>query len=229
MEDRESAGDLDYLLKQNKYLEFGVDKNQHPTIWFIRKRHLKSRNEQELVDNLDAIQILIKRIFERLDEASDEEWAVHQGKLNLVLDCRQYTWANNDSELFKRLVAIVQAHHPERLNKCYIIDATFIVRTIFSLVKPFIDPNTARKVEPIGSDYLPRLKADFTDENIPANVGGTGVCPEYEPVDGEIEGSNTVDENQDEELAAKEIEKTKNILGNAPQAEKEEDDEEEED
>jgi len=176
------------------------------------------------VDNLEAIQILIKNMFERLDAASDEEWAVHHGKLNLILDCRQYTLANNDSELFKRLIGIVQSHHPERLNKCFIINASFIVRTIFGLVKPFLDPKTAKKVETVGSDYLPRLKQFFTEDNIPANVGGTGECPEYEPMEGE---KDYVVEETEEEMKA-EFAKTKEVLGKAPEPKKEEDDDDEE-
>lgn len=44
------------------------------------------------------------------------------------------------------IIKIMQAHYPESLGKCFLIEAPLLFKTIWAAVTPFIDQVTQRKV-----------------------------------------------------------------------------------
>jgi len=53
------------------------------------------------------------------------------------------------------------------------INAPYTFTTIWAMVKPWLDPSTAKKIKIIGSNYLDVLKKDIDVDQIPVEYGGT--------------------------------------------------------
>lgn len=59
----------------------------------------------------------------------------------------EYTWANRPpSSVTKETLNIITAHYPERLGKCFMINAPWIFGALWKFVSPFLDPVTKDKI-----------------------------------------------------------------------------------
>lgn len=74
--------------------------------------------------------------------------------------------------LFRRTMESNSSYYPERLKVIYMINAPYTFTTIWSMVKSWLDPNTAKKIKIIGSNYLEVLKKDIDISQIPVEYGG---------------------------------------------------------
>lgn len=72
--------------------------------------------------------------------------------------------------------AMSNANYPERLGKMYVINAGWAVTMVWKLVKVFLDPVTASKIDVIGSSYKSTLMQHIAPENLPAMYGGQCQC-----------------------------------------------------
>jgi hypothetical protein len=73
----------------------------------------------------------------------------------------------------RRVLALDQAYYPERLETIYLVNAPWYFAAIYSLISPFLDPVTAKKVQIIGTDFLPTLREQIDDSMIPQTMGGS--------------------------------------------------------
>lgn len=76
----------------------------------------------------------------------------------------------------KRLMGLVtkydQDNYPEMLGHICIINAPFIFKTLWGMVKGFIDPRTQGKIEILGTNYREALLKWVDEENLPVFLGG---------------------------------------------------------
>lgn len=77
----------------------------------------------------------------------------------------------------RQATEISQNHYPERLGKFFLINAPWGFSGAFSVVKGFMDPVTANKINILGSNYKKTLLEHVPAENLPAEFGGTCECP----------------------------------------------------
>ncbi len=63
-------------------------------------------------------------------------------------------------------------YYPEVLGAMYIINAPFLFAGIWSGIKIFLDPNTQKKINIIGSNYKSELLKVIDEENLPMFLGG---------------------------------------------------------
>lgn len=73
----------------------------------------------------------------------------------------------------RRVLALDQAYYPERLETIYLVNAPWYFAAIYSLISPFLDPVTAKKVQILGTDFLPTLRQQIDDSVIPIELGGS--------------------------------------------------------
>ena len=80
--------------------------------------------------------------------------------------------------LIKSIISIDQRHYPETLYKMYLVNSPWILTAAFAIIKQWLDPITLSKIIICGgpSEYLPLLRADLRDEDIPAFLGGQCRC-----------------------------------------------------
>jgi hypothetical protein len=76
----------------------------------------------------------------------------------------------------KQASAMSNNNYPERLGKMYIINAGWGVQGIWRIVKGFLDPVTASKIEVLTSSYKSTLLKQIPAENLPASYGGECAC-----------------------------------------------------
>lgn len=69
-----------------------------------------------------------------------------------------------------------QNYYPETMGKFYIINAPWGFSTVWSVVKGWLDPVTAAKIEILGSGYKPKLLENIAEENLPPELQGTCKC-----------------------------------------------------
>lgn len=75
---------------------------------------------------------------------------------------------SNFTAPMKAAIAIDQEYYPEMLVKMFIVNAPWVVKALWKMVSPWIDPITREKII-WGAD---KLKEYLTEENIPAFVKG---------------------------------------------------------
>merc|ERR1711965_710307 len=67
--------------------------------------------------------------------------------MTLIFDLNGFSvWKNMDYEFTKYMIDTLQDFYPETLDKCLIVDAPWVFRACWVIIKPWLDPVTASKV-----------------------------------------------------------------------------------
>ena len=80
--------------------------------------------------------------------------------------------------LIKGDMTICQNYFPESLGESLIINAGIIFRALWTLIRPFLDDKTKKKVKVLGEDYLEEVLKSVDKENLPKMLGGNCTCGE---------------------------------------------------
>eukprot|EP00917_Polyrhabdina_sp_WS-2016_P004755 GHVP01010979.1.p1 GENE.GHVP01010979.1~~GHVP01010979.1.p1 ORF type:complete len:244 (+),score=36.18 GHVP01010979.1:133-864(+) len=85
----------------------------------------------------------------------------------------------NALKLFRKCSELIQMHYPERSAGIVVINAPFWFQAAFSLVSPFIDPRTKKKIVVCGgsSSYKKVLLDHLDEQDLPVTYGGTSAIP----------------------------------------------------
>lgn len=75
--------------------------------------------------------------------------------------------------LFRQTMNIDTSFYPERLGAFFIINAPWIFRSLWALVRPWLDPRTQAKFHICGSDYAATLRQYIDADMLPVEYGGT--------------------------------------------------------
>lgn len=83
-------------------------------------------------------------------------------------------------EFVKIATSIGQDNYPEIMGKTFIINAPFVFKGAWAIVKGFLDEKTRKKITILGSSYQKELFEHVDPENVPKELGGECTCPEHE-------------------------------------------------
>ncbi|ODN80048.1 hypothetical protein L202_03907 [Cryptococcus amylolentus CBS 6039] len=72
--------------------------------------------------------------------------------------------------------SVGQNNYPETMGHMFIINAPYLFSTVWSLIKPWLDEATVRKIHILGKNYKKELQEYIPAENLPASLGGTCNC-----------------------------------------------------
>lgn len=104
-----------------------------------------------------------------------------QEKIVLLIDFEGFTLSNSPPiHTSIETLNILQNHYPERLHKAYCIRPPWIFNTFWSMISPFIDPNTKMKIEML---HLPpegirkRLLEEIEIDVLESSLGGNDSRP----------------------------------------------------
>ena len=75
-------------------------------------------------------------------------------------------------QCLRKIAHQAEGNYPERLKRCFIVNAPSVFPRIWNLVKNFFDPRTQKKIYILGADYYTELVKFIPEENIPAYLGG---------------------------------------------------------
>lgn len=85
-----------------------------------------------------------------------------------------YSVDTNAMSVFRQTLVIDEAYYPERLHCLYMINAPWFFTAIWAMIRPWLDPITANKIQIVGSDFMSVLREHIDDSQIPPLYGGTG-------------------------------------------------------
>ncbi|WWC70462.1 uncharacterized protein I206_104413 [Kwoniella pini CBS 10737] len=63
------------------------------------------------------------------------------------------------------------------MGHMFIINAPYLFSTVWSLIKPWLDEATVRKIHILGKGYKTELQQYISPENLPSDLGGNCKCP----------------------------------------------------
>jgi CRAL/TRIO domain len=133
------------LVKQEAYCR-GHDKDGL-TIMIQHSRTVKGLDEDGFVA---SVIYTMERAIAVTEAHSEGELE----KIMVVLDFKTFKSALAPSwNTIKRVATILQNRYPERLKKLVVIDPPFWMRTMYSLLNPFLDPETKAKFVLVSGDF----------------------------------------------------------------------------
>jgi hypothetical protein len=118
--------------------------------------HNHNAHDRE-IDELRKLSIWVLEMLRR-------ESIPHEERFVVCLDLSKFTLRCMDYEAIKQQIYILQSHFPDTLESCFIIDAPFIFSACWRVIRPWLDPVTASKVQFIKK---PELEKFFDVSTIP--------------------------------------------------------------
>lgn len=138
---------------------FKKDKLGHPCCYNLVRTHFKESNTDQghkdhLIWFLETIRLFLEPPITRA---------------TIVFDLNNAGYKNVDMNLTKYVVRVLQDYYPESLAACYVVNANFVISSLWKVIKPWLDKEVALKIKFINQNELP-LYIDL--ENIPEMLGG---------------------------------------------------------
>eukprot|EP01038_Epipyxis_sp_PR26KG_P008106 gene8106-10978_t len=155
----------------------GEDKEGHPLFWektgHVTKVYAevkKNLTEDEIyVRNIRQQELMIKRL-----KAQSHKYGRYIGKQSIIFDLKDLAFSVDTAAFsaLKKTIAVQEAYYPERLSTMFIINAPSFLPGLWGLVKPWLDPVTAQKIQILGKNYIDKLREFIDDDVIPVEYGG---------------------------------------------------------
>lgn len=84
-------------------------------------------------------------------------------------------------DMYLSIVDLCESRYPETLKKVFVINSPKIFPIIWSIVRPLLHENTAKKVVVLSGNYKETLLKHIDAEELPACYGGTRTDPDGDP------------------------------------------------
>jgi ribosomal protein S6E (S10) len=158
------------------HLYFGHDKEGRPISWDRTGQVRVAELLQQLTpEDVNARHVRHMELqIQRMKESSAEQ---HKPVTQLVwiMDLKGLSMKpdSQGTKLFKNTITIDQTYYPERLGHLFIINAPWVFKPIWAIIRPWIDPNTREKIHICGENYHAVLKEFIDSDQIPKEYGGT--------------------------------------------------------
>ncbi|CAK69610.1 unnamed protein product (macronuclear) [Paramecium tetraurelia] len=124
----------------NKAFWNGSDKLGNPCLVVKAKRHFPGQSNPET---------LIRFFLYMIDQGIQKADQAGTGKISVIWDREGVTSKNFDSSMFtimKKMVTLVQDNYAERLHQLFILYPNFLVKSIMTVVRPFLSEKTKSKI-----------------------------------------------------------------------------------
>lgn len=152
--------DIKNEVKSKKSFVQGTDKLLHPVVYVFARRHNKYERD---VDEITRFIIHNISLSLKLSVASEEQIIIVFDLTNFGLSCMDY-------EAVKILIAILAHNYPEILSTVHIVNHPWLFNACWAVIKPWIDPVTAEKVN---FTSVEGLREFIDEEHIPEDLGKT--------------------------------------------------------
>ena len=85
-------------------------------------------------------------------------------------------YACHSYDFIKSTMSLDQNFYPESLFRLYIINAPFVFRMMWAVVKPWLHPITKDRIKVYSDDYLVKMQELIDLDQLPKAIGGTCDC-----------------------------------------------------
>jgi len=92
-------------------------------------------------------------------------------RITVIFDFAEYNRSNVDLALAKELLGMLEKYYPERLERVYVINHSWMLSLVWTVIEPLLDPETRRKFMFIRKNDT--LKTFFSDEHLLEEHGGS--------------------------------------------------------
>jgi hypothetical protein len=113
------------------------DRNGRPGAYVYAHHHNAYDRD---IEELRKLSMWVLESLRREAKREEERFVV-------CLDLGKFTMRCMDYEAVRHQVNILQSHYPDTLESCYVIDAPFIFNACWRVIRPWLDPVTASKVQ----------------------------------------------------------------------------------
>ena len=150
--------DITNEVASNKSFIQGTDKALHPVVYVFARRHDKNNRDID-----EITRFIIYTINKALKESvpSEEQIIIVFDLTNFGLSCMDY-------EAVKILISILAHNYPEILSTVHIVNHPWLFNACWAIIRPWIDPVTAEKVNFTSIEELPKY---IDEKSIPEDVG----------------------------------------------------------
>jgi len=95
-----------------------------------------------------------------------------------ILDLQNVSLSNfyRVKDYVMQTASIGQDRYPECMGKFYIINAPWAFSAVWTIIKPWLDEVTVKKIDILGSTYRDKLMEHILPENLPSTLGGGCNC-----------------------------------------------------
>ena len=114
-----------------------------------------------------------------LKEALTEKFGRLTYKAVVILDMHSLGFKHCSSDYYgamRAMIDIDQYYYPEAVYRLYMINAPFIFKMAWKVIKRWLHPVTQEKVHILGEDYVSVLKELIDLNELPEFLGGTCKC-----------------------------------------------------
>ena len=66
--------------------------------------------------------------------------------ITIYIDLKDYKIREVDYDFMKQMIKVLQEKYPDNLKHIYIRNATFVIKGIYAIIRPFIDKVTRKKI-----------------------------------------------------------------------------------
>lgn len=205
--DKIKESDIEGELKSGKAFWHKTDKQGHPCLIVKTKRHIPA--ETDVPTMMKFAVHLIEKGCKVADESTTD------GKVCVLWDRQGFTMKNFDRRfmgLMKKLTGVLQDNYAERLDSIFILNPNWFFKTMFKVVRPFLNQKTKDKIKLVSKNA--DLLKWFSSDCVMKDMGGTSDFV-YKYKDWVVsDGVAGKDEEKDEDLqekTAKEILKEEGI------------------
>mmetsp|Transcript_39691 Transcript_39691/g.40453 ORF Transcript_39691/g.40453 Transcript_39691/m.40453 type:complete len:337 (-) Transcript_39691:320-1330(-) len=157
----------------------GEDKDGRPIYWEKTGELSHFLFEAKKIFDVDDLVFMHIRTMEIMIQvrmhASSKRLGREIDKLVVVYDLKDISMRPDvfGFRAFSQFMSIDQNYYPERLHAMVMINAPWYFTSIWAVIRPWIDPNTVKKVRILGADFLSELRELIDDSVIPEELGGS--------------------------------------------------------
>ncbi|CAF3368744.1 unnamed protein product [Rotaria sp. Silwood2] len=165
-------GEIDLIKEKcasGKIYSMGKDKAGRPITYVHAKEHIKGQYPLQATERLIIFFIETARL---LIEPPVEEGTIVIDMLNVGLQ-------NLDYQYIKFMINIVQNYYPECLGIALVVNAPWTFNTVWSVIKPWLDPVVASKIHFLRSSK--ELTEYINPIDLPKRLGGSQMDFEFHP------------------------------------------------
>lgn len=144
---------------------FGTDKNGRP-FYIDRSGCIDVPGIKKAInDDLDRMWMRYIHSFEELLKLRFLATSIaHQkniDKTTTIVDLKGFSigklWNKETTNFVKTASKISQDNYPEMMGKMFIINSPIVFKTVWAVIKGWIDEKTRAKIEILGSSYMKKL------------------------------------------------------------------------
>lgn len=117
-------------------------------------------------------------IHVKLPACSAEKGALVDSTFSII-DCKGFNMGlmnKKNREFIQSATKLGQNYYPEIMWNMYVINAPFMFKVAYAMIKPFLDENAKKRIKLLGTKYQKELFKIVDPDNLPEEIGGNCTC-----------------------------------------------------